>query len=48
MSRDVEIIPVQDADLTGTLLLILLELKKMNMYLALMNDTQLDDEDVEE
>ena len=48
MSRDVKIIPVQDADLTGTLLLILAELKKMNLYLALMNDVVIQDEDVED
>ena len=47
MTREIKVEPSQDADLIGTLEKILKELKKMNLYLALMNDLTVDDENVE-
>ena len=48
MSRDIEIAPSRDTDIDGLLHKILMELKKMNVYLALMNNMLVQAEDVEE
>jgi len=48
MSREVKITATQDSDISGTLKQILKELKKMNLYLALMTDLVVTNEDVEE
>ena len=47
MSRDVELAPSVDTDIDGLLYKILQELKKMNMYLALMTDLIVTNEDIE-
>ena len=47
MSRDVEIAPSRDSDLEGLLKKILKELIKMNLYLALMTDLEIENEDIE-
>ena len=48
MSREIIVVPDQEANIVGTLEKILKELKKMNMYLALMNDVEIQNEDVED
>ena len=48
MSRDVNLEATQLADIAGTLEKVLKELRKMNFYLALMKDIQIEDEDEED
>ena len=48
MTRDVEIAPSRDGDIDGLLRKILKELMKMNLYLSLMTDMELKNEDLED
>jgi len=47
MSREITVQADDLADLVEALYKMLKELKKMNMYLALMNDMELTNEDIE-
>jgi hypothetical protein len=47
MSREITVQADDLADLLEAVTKMLKELKKMNLYLALMNDLEIEDEDVE-